>query len=133
MNDTMPYFNEVIEAHIAIRQWFADAPVSGDNALKALMGRFDPDFSMITPTGQALDFQSLYTLFERSGGLRPGLEIEISDMVPIHVDAAGATITYRERQTTASASSVRYSTAVFKADSQGRVRWRHLHETLCAE
>lgn len=132
MNDPRPYFDEIIEAHIAIQQWFANAPSSGSDALEALMRRFSPDFSMITPTGHVLDFQSLHTLFARSGGSRPGLEIEISDMIPIHADASGATIAYRERQATASAHSVRYSTVVFQRDSKGSIRWRHLHETLRA-
>ena len=50
-----PYFNEVIDAHIAIERWLG----KGAGEEQALLARFTPDFSMIALNGAPLDFTAL--------------------------------------------------------------------------
>ncbi|CAB3781457.1 hypothetical protein LMG28614_01265 [Paraburkholderia ultramafica] len=48
--------------------------------------------------------------------------------------ASGAVVKYRAYQRdNAGNANVRRSTAVLDFDAQGKVTWRHLHETCCTE
>ena len=129
MNDYQDYFDEVIEAHRQIEQWFA-LP-QGNDALDNLLTRFSPRFSMITPLGRVLDFEALTALFKMAGGMRNGFRIELSELRGIDQHERGATVSYRERQVDATGLETdRRSTVVFEKELSGRVIWRHLHETF---
>ncbi|KMN76609.1 DUF4440 domain-containing protein [Chromobacterium alkanivorans] len=131
MTDSKPYFDEVITAHVAIRQWFAGPADAA--ALEALMARFSPRFSMVTPSGGQLDRDALRRLFAAAGGGKPGLEIVVDQLVLLDEHAGGATVAYRETQRQGGQlSSLRLATAVFERDAAGAPRWRHLQETFCA-
>jgi len=138
MNAVAPHANDVYAKEIVdvldmIQAWFAGAANQDSRALDALMARFSPQFSMITPSGAVLDLAGLRALFERIGGQRSGLEITISGISTLAVNASGATMCYHERQTMAGViANDRRATAVFEMDAQGRLLWRHLHETFCA-
>ena len=130
MNDYREYFDEVIEAHRLIEQWFAS--VQSPAVLENLLARFSPQFSMITPAGRVLDFSELSELFRKAGGARIGLKIELSEMRGIDLQERGASVSYREWQTDAAGGNTdRRSTVVFEKQASGRVVWRHLHETFC--
>ena len=132
MNDYQDYFDEVIEAHRLIEQWFA-LP-QGNDALDNLLTRFSPRFSMITPLGRVLDFDALSELFLMAGGKKLGFRIELSELRGIALYDGGATVSYREQQTDATGlHSDRRSTVVFEKRADGKVVWRHLHETFCKE
>lgn len=130
MTDYTDYFDEVIQAHVAIEQWFA---VEEDAAaLEKLLQRFSPQFSMISPLGRVLDFAELSALFRTAGGQKRGFRIELSEMNGIALHAGGATVSYREQQTDATGlHSDRRSTVVFEKQPGARIVWRHLHETFC--
>lgn len=131
MTKANPYFDEVISAHIAIRQWFAGP--AGPAELEALMARFSPRFSMASPSGAQLDLDALRRLFAAAGGGKPGLEIEVDQLTLLDEHAGGATVAYREAQYQGGRlSSLRLATAVFERDAAGAPRWRHLQETFCA-
>lgn len=129
MTDYTDYFDEVLQAHVAIEQWFA---VEEDAAaLEKLLQRFSPQFSMISPLGRVLDFAELSTLFRMAGGQKHGFRIELSELRGIALHADGATVSYREQQTDATGlHSDRRSTVVFEKQPGGRIIWRHLHETF---
>lgn len=132
MNDYQDYFDEVIEAHRLIEQWFA-LP-QGNDALDNLLTRFSPLFSMITPLGRVLDLDTLTALFRTAGGMRNGLRIELSELRGIDQHERGATVSYRERQVDATGLETdRRSTVVFARQVDGRVVWRHLHETFTGQ
>ncbi|MHC5178435.1 DUF4440 domain-containing protein [Serratia rhizosphaerae] len=124
------YFQEVLDAHTLIRRWLGD----GDSPVAMcddLLARFSPDYSMVTPGGALLDFPSLTTFFRAQCGARPGLEIEIDNMQLIAESAAGATVTYQERQQLpGQEATLRFSTVVFELGADNQVVWRHLHETM---
>ena len=131
MNDYREYFDEVIEAHRLIEQWFAS--VQSPAVLENLLARFSPQFSMVSPLGRVLDFAALNELFLLASGKKLGFRIELSELRGLALHDAGATVSYREQQTDATGlHSDRRSTVVFeKVD--GRILWRHLHETFCKE
>lgn len=129
MTDYTEYFDEVIQAHVAIEQWLAEERDAGE--LDHLLARFSPQFSMVSPLGRVLDFDALNELFLMAGGRKLGFRIELSELRGIALHDAGATVSYREQQTDATGlHSDRRSTVVFeKVD--GKILWRHLHETFC--
>jgi hypothetical protein len=130
MTDYSEYFDEVIQAHIAIEKWLALE--LDESVLEQLLARFSPQFSMISPLGRVLDFDALSELFMLAGGRKLGFRIELSELRGIVLYDGGATVSYRERQTDATGQhSDRRSTVVFEKQADGKVLWRHLHETFC--
>lgn len=121
--------DDVITTHELIRAWLgASAPDSA--VLDALLARFSPDYTMITPAGTELDYASLRAFFSSAGGSRRGLQMQISELALLQESAAGAVVAYRERQTLADGSSTaRLSTVVYEKSPDGKLLWRHLHET----
>lgn len=120
---------DVITTHELIRTWLgASAPDSA--VLAALLARFSPGYSMITPAGTKLDYASLRAFFSSAGGSRPGLQMHISELALLQESAAGAVVAYREIQTLGDGSSTtRLSTVVYEKSADGKLLWRHLHET----
>lgn len=130
MTDYSEYFDEVIQAHIAIEQWLAEQRDASE--LQHLLTRFSPQFSMISPLGRVLDFDGLNELFLLAGGRKLGFRIELSELRGIALHDTGATVSYREQQTDATGlHSDRRSTVVFEKQAGGKVVWRHLQETFC--
>ena len=132
MTDYSDYFDEVIQAHVAIEQWFAVE--EDDAALDRLLTRFSPQFSMVSPLGRVLDLQALGALFRMAGGQKRGFRIELSELREMALHEHGAVVSYREQQTDATGlHSDRRSTVVFEKEASGKVIWRHLQETFCSE
>ncbi|KQN55951.1 hypothetical protein ASE98_00570 [Pseudomonas sp. Leaf48] len=130
MTDYTQYFDEVIQAHVAIEQWLAEERDASE--LEQLLARFSPQFSMVSPLGRVLDFDALNELFTQAGGKKLGFRIELSEFCGIALHEGGATLSYREQQTDATGQhSDRRSTVVFEKQADGKVVWRHLHETFC--
>jgi hypothetical protein len=61
MTDYTEYFDEVIQAHVAIEQWLAEERDAVRTRTTA--DAFSPQFSMISPLGRVLDFDALNELF----------------------------------------------------------------------
>ncbi|KQZ91906.1 hypothetical protein [Pseudomonas sp. Root562] len=129
MSDYTEYFDEVIQAHVAIEQWLAEERDAAE--LEQLLARFSPQFSMVSPLGRVLDFDALNELFMLAGGKKLGFRIELSELSGVALHDGGATVSYRERQTDATGlHSDRRSTVVFEK-MKGKIFWRHLQETFC--
>jgi hypothetical protein len=132
MTDYTHYFDEVIQAHVAIEQWLAEE--QDPSALEHLLTRFSPQFSMVSPLGRVLDFESLRELFQLAGGKKLGFRIQLSELRGVALYDGGAVVSYREQQTDATGlHSDRRSTVVFEKQADGRLVWRHLHETFCRD
>jgi hypothetical protein len=132
MTDYTDYFDEVIQAHIAIEQWLTEEQDA--SAFEQLLSRFSPQFSMLSPLGRVLDFEALSELFQLAGGKKLGFRIELSELRGIALYEGGAVVSYREQQTDATGlHSDRRSTVVFETQDDGKIIWRHLHETFCKE
>ncbi|WP_130907933.1 DUF4440 domain-containing protein [Pseudomonas sp. Sample_16] len=129
MSDYTEYFDEVIQAHVAIEQWLAEERDAVE--LEQLLARFSPQFSMVSPLGRVLDFDALNELFMLAGGKKLGFRIELSELSGVALHDGGATVSYREQQTDATGlHSDRRSTVVFEK-MKGKIFWRHLQETFC--
>lgn len=123
------YFQEVRDAHTLIRDCLGDANTP-DAVCDTLLSRFSPAFTMVTPRGVIMDFSAVDSLFRTQRGVRAGLTIAIEDLHIVTENEAGATVTYKERQTIpGQGETLRFATAVFEIAADGRVIWRHLHET----
>lgn len=123
------YFQEVRDAHALIRDCLGDAHTP-DAVCDELLSRFCPAFSMVTPRGTIMDFTAVDNLFRNQRGVRAGLTIAIEDLQLVAESENGATVTYQERQTIpGQGETLRFATAVFETGADGRVMWRHLHET----
>jgi hypothetical protein len=127
-----PYFVELGEINADVQAWYnsaADAAV-----LERLMARFSPQFSMILPNGATLNRATLHDIFAKNGGQYPGFELAITDMAIVAQYPSGAVVTYNEHQTSGDGKrTLRRSTAVLERNAAGKVMWRHLQETLCAD
>lgn len=131
MNQSHPFFQEVVATCADIEAWFGGRAAPA--ALADLMARFSPPFSMVTLPGARIDLAAVQAMFAQSHGRCPGLRIEIDELEEIHACDNGAVVAYRERQSDGAGNdSVRRSTAVFERDASGRIVWRHLHETPVA-
>ncbi|MCO8313727.1 DUF4440 domain-containing protein [Pseudomonas mandelii] len=115
---------------MAIEQWLAET--RDEYELEQLLTRFSQQFSMISPLGRVLDFEALNELFLLAGGQKLGFRIELSELRGIALYDGGAVVSYREQQTDATGlHSDRRSSVVFEKQADGKVVWRHLHETFC--
>ena len=131
MTDFARYFDLVTETHVEIEGWFSGLE---PGILPTLLGRFSPQFSMITPSGKVLDIDGIDGLFEQLRGARPGLKITLSEFKGIALYPDGAVVSYRELQEEHNGNRTdRRATVVFEKDAGGKVLWRHLHETFCAD
>ena len=131
MTDYSSYFDLVKETHVEIEGWFSGLE---PGVLPVLLARFSAQFSMIAPNGKALDAQGVETLFEQLRGARPGLKITLSEFKGLALHAGGAVISYRELQEEHNGNrSDRRATVVFEKAADGKVLWRHLHETFCVD
>jgi len=119
------WFNEVIDAHIAIEQWLGN----GLGDVDALLARFSTDYSMIALSGAKLDYAALSTLFKNGGGARAGLQIKVDKLQLLEEWPQGAAVLYRETQMLPdTAPTLRWSTVIFRMQGD-KLLWRHLQET----
>ena len=132
MSDSNPFFDEIQAVNAEVQAWYGGTTESA--ALDRLMAHFSPQFSMILPNGATLDRPMLREIFAQHGGQRPNFAIEITGSAFIAQYPSGAVVTYIERQSDGEQNrNLRRSTAVLEIDAHGRVQWRHLQETFCAE
>ncbi|MFM0728250.1 nuclear transport factor 2 family protein [Paraburkholderia strydomiana] len=132
MNNNNPYFKELGDIHAEIQALFDGS--ADDGALQRIVARFAPQFTMVMPSGIAVDHAGVHELFGKLRGARPGSQITIRDMEIVADYGSGAVVKYREYQRDgAGNANVRRSTAVLDLDAHGKVTWRHLHETYCTE
>ncbi|MFZ5937305.1 hypothetical protein ACOKS3_21065 [Pseudomonas sp. HS6-2] len=123
-----PYLQEVIDLHVLIEALFA----RGEGQVEAMIERFTPDFSMITPTGLQVCLQDVSTLFAKRAGSQPGLTIELTGLETLAQGPDGAVVRYQEtHRQPGQDTKTRLSTALFSLQGD-RVLWRHLHETWAA-
>lgn len=126
------YVKEVFDAHVLIQRWFTDS-AAPEQVCDELLARFSPAYSMVTITGHRLDHPALCAFFRAQRGAKSGLKIEVEKPVLIADSEKGAVVAYQERQQLpGQPETLRYSTVLFVTDAEGKILWRHLHETSAA-
>ncbi|MBF6327840.1 DUF4440 domain-containing protein [Nocardia transvalensis] len=129
MDSPQVFIDEVVDFHVAVTDVLSGAAPDRDAAISALLDRFDPEFTMIPPSGALLRIAELRNLFENGFGAKPGLQIDVFDIEVIAATAQGGLVGYQERQQDPTGTTLRRSTAWFGLDGN-RVRWRRLQETF---
>lgn len=132
MHQTHPAFTEVVDTCESIQQFFSGAD-TGAAACAKLLAHFSSDFSMITPGGQRLDYPALAGFFRQAAGSKPGLRIDVTDLVLLCESEQMVVVCYKEAQAFGDGSAnLRRATALFDKAAGGGLLWRHLHETMQA-
>lgn len=132
MNLQHPAFTEVVHTCAKIQQLFSGSSI-GPAIWSDLLSHFSDSYSMVTTGGQQLDYGALAGFFAQAAGSKPGMEIRITDLELLHEREDIAIVSYKEEQVFGDGSAnLRWSTAVFDKDADGRLLWRHLHETTIA-
>lgn len=132
---------ELIEAALErtyrfFTDWFAGR-VPKEEAVMAghFVGRLDPGFALIDPTGRIIDAAQLGRELFAAHGVAADFEINADEIRVRHADGAVVLATYREWQRNAVRSTPsnngRAVTAVFRIDdaAEDRLRWVLVHET----
>lgn len=114
--------------HARIEQWIGGAPLP-ETALAALLAGFAASFTMVATDGQRLHAQALPALFEKLRGARPGLTIQIDEVMVHRAAASAVLLSYRERHRWDAHATTRRATALFTLNADGQPQWTHLHET----
>lgn len=117
---------EIDALHRLLQAWFR---AEGDHDPAPILARFDPAFTMVTPTGLTLPFARFAAGFPALRGTRPGLVMEITEVGLRHHTSTTGLLTYRERQSYGTTTNDRASTVLLLA-GPGHPTWRHLHETM---
>ncbi len=113
--------------HRVLQAWF-NAEGSDDPGV--VLAHFDPGFTMMTPAGGLLSYAAFAAGVPKARGARPGLVMQISDVVVRYVDNHAALVTYHEHQIQGDAVTDRISTAFLLNGRAGGIpQWRHLQET----
>ncbi|TGD94273.1 DUF4440 domain-containing protein [Methylobacterium nonmethylotrophicum] len=119
---------EIDALHRLLQAWFR---AEGSDDPAPVLAHFDERFSMTTPAGGILPFETFARAFPGLRGSRPGLVMTITDVMVQFADARSALVTYRERQTFGEVDNLRRSTALLldRPDRPTPV-WMSLHETM---
>lgn len=126
---TQAAIREVYDSHILIQEWFNGTDKATPQLLAQLLTIFSPDFSMINPNGGELNLSDLENFLSGMRGARPNVRIEVTKPKIILTGDNYCILRYGELQYMEQEILHRLSTAVFVSDNNGRVLWRHLHET----
>lgn len=116
--------------HELIHGVFTDRGGKGRHLLEPLMEHFAEDFSMVTTHGQIVGRAQVEQLFRSAVGARPGLQILISDLQLIHVEASCVILRYRETHSRDGEHTARWSSVLMRV-TQDSQQWLSLHETAC--
>ena len=119
---------EIEALHRMLQAWFR---AEGDADPSPVLAHFDESFTMVTPAGRVLTFDQFAAAFPGFRGARPGLIMQISDVVVRYHASGVALVTYQERQIQDAVTTDRISTALLveRPDRPTPV-WRYLHETM---
>lgn len=113
--------------HRLLQAWFR---AEGSDDPAAIRARFDENFTMVSPAGKVIPFETFSAGLPTMRGSRPTLIMEISNVVVRYQDETTALVTYHERQIQDSGTTDRISTALLiKRDDRPTPVWRHLQET----
>lgn len=91
------YFDLIQSTHDLIQNWFSGAETT-DTVYEQLVADISPDFTIITLSGQKLDYATLCSFFKTQSGATPALKIALHDMTVIYENHDMAAITNQEIQ-----------------------------------
>ncbi|MBF6170929.1 DUF4440 domain-containing protein [Nocardia blacklockiae] len=94
-----------------------------------------PDLSVVTVSGTVLTRAVLLEGLAQARNTAPGLVIEVADVEPLVVTSDYVLTRFRERHRRDERADDRITTAMLHRDPHARngLRWRAIHETVCAD
>lgn len=126
--------DEVLGLHEFFVGWFTGSVEGTDQVFERFGGALHPEFSMISPSGVALDRDAvLESVRAAHGTVDASFRIEIRDLVELLVGVGAVVVGYEEWQFVGGAVDSRRVSSAVLVRSHGTVdgvRWRHLHETF---
>lgn len=132
--------NELAATHAFLVAWFAGlSPRSEAHLATHFVGRLDPGFQLIDPSGDIIDVARLGHELFAGHGSGVGFAIEADNVRCRFADGDIIIASYHEWQRNAvratSRDNGRIVTAVFRTDDAAAngVRWVHVHETWLPE
>lgn len=127
MDITRSAQQQVHDFNQAITLWFR-GETSREN-INELLGRLHQDFIMVAPDGSVKSHEDLAAWLPTVFGTKQGFSAVADQFIVSYSAHNIAIIVYHEMQKTPSAINNRRSSALFIADGEGKIRWRHLQET----
>lgn len=127
MDITQSAKQQVHDFNQAITLWFK-GETSREN-INEVLGRLHQDFIMIAPDGSVKKQEDLATWLPKVFGTKPGFSATADQFIMSYSADNMAIIVYHEMQKTPSVTNNRRSSALFIADGEGKITWRHLQET----
>lgn len=118
---------QVHDFNQAITLWFR-GETSREN-INEVLGRLHQDFIMVAPDGSVKNQEDLATWLPTVFGAKQGFSAVADQFIVSYSADSIAIIVYHEMQKTPSATNNRRSSALFIADGEGKITWRHLQET----
>jgi hypothetical protein len=122
---------EVIDLHAFFQAWLRGELADRAEVFSRFIDAVAPEFTLISPTGQAARLPETAEWIRRAHGARPGVKLW-TDEHTAHFAADGAALlTYREWQTWNGATTLRISSALLRRApaAPNGVAWLHIHET----
>lgn len=126
----MDWRAEVVELHDLFDAWFRD----GVGSLDRFEATMDPSFTIISPSGRLATAAEIVEAVRAGRGRAPDQQISTGDHELLLATDDVVVARYVEQQRTATVSSRRWSTVVFRRDRTmpNGVRWLTVHETWLA-
>lgn len=122
---------EILDLHRFFRDWLrADLPQTSD-AFDRLARVLADGFTIVMPSGAAVDREALLRSLWAAHGSRPELQISIRRPALHYRDESALVATYEEWQRGIDGETGRISTVVFgsRGNAPNGLEWLHVHET----
>ncbi|AMQ01190.1 hypothetical protein AY601_4343 [Pedobacter cryoconitis] len=122
-----PRLNKVHDFNQAITLRFRGEISKAD--INEVSGSLHQDFIMVTPDGSVKKQEDLATWLPTVFGTKPGFSAVTGQFIVSYSADHMAIIVYHEMQKPPLATNNRRSNALFIADGEGKITWRHLQGT----
>ena len=120
--------HSIHHVHELIHRVFTNTDGTGEATIAPLMNAFAKDFSMVTTSATTVDRAQVEQMFRKSVGVRPGLQILISDLHTVWQEGETVAVSYTETHRQGDNVNSRVSVAILRVQG-AHVGWQYLHET----
>ena len=123
--------NEIHELHQFFQDWYNNQLSLTDENFSRCVNVLDPNFRIIFPSGDQLQYQTLLNILRNAHGSRKNMRIWIKRIQVLHQIGDLVLAIYEEWQEIDSQVNSRLSTVLFQKapKTPNGVRWLHVHET----
>ena len=123
--------NEILELHQFFQDWYNNQLSPTDENFARCMKVLHPNFRIIFPSGDQVQYQTLLEILRNSHGSRKNMRIWITCIQVLHQIGDLVLATYEEWQEIDDQVNSRLSTVLFQKapTTPNGLRWLHVHET----